>query len=68
MIDSGVSGLRRGAAWLGMVAVLLALTAGGAAAQLTDQDVEQIPAGSQPIKFSHQVHATDLQVPCEVSV
>lgn len=34
-------------------------------AQLTDADVEKIPAGAQPIRFSHKVHATDNQIDCQ---
>ena len=50
--------------------VLLALLwmPGLASAQvelLTDEKVAQIPAGPQPIRFSHQIHAGQDQIPCE---
>jgi hypothetical protein len=39
---------------------------GAASAQLlTEEDLALIPAGSQPIKFSHKVHAGDNMVQCE---
>jgi hypothetical protein len=43
----------------------LLLLASPAAAQLTNEDVAQIPAGSQPIKFSHKVHAGDNRIDCQ---
>lgn len=50
-----------------MTALLLALFATSSLAQnlLTDADVEKIPAGSQPIKFSHKIHAGDNAIPCQ---
>lgn len=48
-----------------LAAAMFALSGGAALAQLTDQDVAKIPAGPQPIKFSHKIHATDIQIPCE---
>jgi hypothetical protein len=47
------------------LALAWALSAGPARAQLTDADVEKIPGGDQPIKFSHRIHATDNKIPCE---
>jgi hypothetical protein len=48
-------------------AFLLALFATTALAQglLTDADIAKIPAGDQPIKFSHKIHAGDNLVPCQ---
>jgi hypothetical protein len=60
-----MGGLRR---WPGRAALLLtlwALPAGLAMAQLKEADLAKIPAGDQPIKFSHRVHATDNKIPCE---
>ncbi len=48
-----------------LAAAMFAISGGAALAQLTDQDVADIPAGPQPIKFSHKIHATDIQIPCE---
>ena len=33
--------------------------------KLTNAQVAQIPAGDQPIRFSHWVHATEYQIPCQ---
>ena len=33
--------------------------------QLTDADVAKIPAGDQPIAFSHKIHAGDNQIDCQ---
>jgi hypothetical protein len=52
---------------LGLLALcLLALGAGTALAQnMTEADLALIPAGTQPIKFSHRVHAMDNQINCQ---
>ena len=52
---------------MAVFAVFLSAPALGQApsAPLTDADVELIPAGSQPIKFSHKVHAGDNQIDCQ---
>lgn len=49
------------------VSILLGaiLAAAPAFAQLTDADVEKIPAGAQPIKFSHRIHAGENQIDCQ---
>ena len=49
-----------GCLFLGML-----LFSATALAQLTDADVEKIPAGPQPIRFSHKIHATDNQIDCQ---
>lgn len=48
-------------------AVLLVLDAATAqqVSNLTNEDVEQIEAGPQPIKFSHKIHAGQNQIDCE---
>ena len=57
--------------WIGMLLAgammlaLLALALPAAAQNLTNEDVAKIPAGSQPIKFSHKVHAGDNQIDCQ---
>ena len=54
--------------WPGRAALLVALwalSAGLALAQLKEEDLAKIPAGDQPIKFSHRIHATDNKIPCE---
>jgi hypothetical protein len=57
--------------WIGMLlaglfaVALLALALPAAAQNLTNEDVAKIPAGSQPIKFSHKVHAGDNQIDCQ---
>jgi len=65
MSELGMAGLwtrvRRGA----IVLAIAILPAGAAFGQLTNEDVAKIPAGDQPIKFSHRIHATDNQIPCE---
>ncbi len=48
----------------GIVAVLSALP-GAAFAQMTEEELAKIPAGSQPIKFSHKVHAGENAIPCQ---
>lgn len=40
-------------------------SAGTASAQLTNEQVAQIPPGPQPIAFSHKIHATTNQIPCQ---
>ena len=50
------------------VAIVLAIATvptSAAWAQLTEDDLAKIPAGPQPIKFSHRIHATDNLIPCE---
>lgn len=62
---------RRYNGWIctgGLVAGLMLtffLFSGIALAQLTDADVEKIPAGPQPIRFSHKIHTTDNQIDCQ---
>ncbi|MDH4224804.1 MAG: cytochrome c family protein [Deltaproteobacteria bacterium] len=34
-------------------------------AELTDAQVAEIPAGDQPIKFSHKIHAGDNKIQCQ---
>jgi len=54
--------------WPGRVMLLVtlwALSAGLTFAQLKEEDLAKIPAGDQPIKFSHRIHATDNKIPCE---
>lgn len=36
-----------------------------ASAQLTNEQVAQIPAGVQPIRFSHKIHAGQDAIPCQ---
>ncbi len=36
-----------------------------AIAQMTEEQLAKIPGGDQPIKFSHQIHAGDNQIPCQ---
>lgn len=65
MSKMGMAGL-----WLRLcrAAIVLAIATvptHAAWAQLTEDDLAKIPAGPQPIKFSHRVHATDNQIPCE---
>ena len=43
----------------------LLFAAGTASAQLTNEQVAQIPAGQQPIAFSHKIHAGDNAIPCQ---
>jgi hypothetical protein len=58
-------------AWFGLLAacaLALALIATGAPARaqnLTNEQVAAIPAGPQPIKFSHRVHAGDNKIDCQ---
>ncbi len=40
-------------------------SAGSAQQLLTEEDLARIPAGAQPIKFSHRVHVTDNQIQCQ---
>lgn len=47
------------------VGLLVFLRAGPALAQMTEEQLAEIPAGRQPIKFSHKVHATDNAIPCQ---
>ena len=49
----------------GLTLLVLCLPAAPALAQLTDADVEKIPAGDQPIRFSHKIHATDNKIDCQ---
>lgn len=62
-------GLRLVGTWgLFWCAVILLATAGlpGISwAQMTEEQLAEIPAGSQPIKFSHKVHAADNLIPCQ---
>lgn len=56
--------------WLGLLlmgafALATLLLATPAAAQLTNEEVAQIPAGPQPIKFSHKIHAGDNNIDCQ---
>ena len=53
---------------LGLLAasLLIQLVQPGASyAQMTEETLAAIPAGSQPIKFSHKIHATDNEIPCQ---
>jgi hypothetical protein len=43
----------------------LSPAAGSAQQLLTDADLEKIPAGPQPIKFSHRIHAGVNQIQCQ---
>lgn len=49
----------------GLAAVCLLLAATPALGQLTDADVEKLPSGGQPIKFSHRIHVTDNKIDCQ---
>jgi hypothetical protein len=60
-----MAGLRRWAGGITLLLTLWVLSAGLAAAQLKEEDLAKIPAGDQPIKFSHRIHATDNKIPCE---
>ena len=40
-------------------------TAGAAQQLLTEEDLAKIPAGAQPIKFSHRIHADVNQIQCQ---
>ena len=57
--------------WIGLLAVgvlalpLLATSAPPGAQTLTNEQVAMTPAGSQPIRFSHRVHAGDTQIDCQ---
>jgi hypothetical protein len=56
----------RSAATAAVAALLLSLLAAPALAQnMTEADLAKIPAGLQPIKFSHKVHAGDNLIPCQ---
>ena len=49
-----------------LTALLFPLLAGVTLAQnMTEADLAKIPAGTQPIKFSHKIHAGDNQIPCQ---
>lgn len=43
----------------------LALSATASAQNMTEEELAKIPAGPQPIKFSHKVHAGVNQIPCQ---
>lgn len=45
--------------------VLLAGLAHPVSAQMTEEQLAEIPGGDQPIKFSHKIHAGDIQIPCQ---
>ena len=56
--------------WIGLLtagalALGLLVLATPAAAQLTNEDVAKIPAGRQPIKFSHRIHAGENSIDCQ---
>ena len=57
--------------WLGVLAAgvfvlaLLGTSAPAGAQTLTNEQVAMIPAGSQPIRFSHRVHAGDNLIDCQ---
>ena len=34
-------------------------------AQMTEEQLAEIPGGDQPIKFSHKIHAGDNLIPCQ---
>jgi hypothetical protein len=53
--------------WVCFALVFLALAqpAFGQMPMITEEQLAEIPAGPQPIKFSHQVHATDNSIPCQ---
>ena len=52
-----------------IAATALLLLAGAfvqpALAQMTEEQLAEIPGGGQPIKFSHIIHAADNQIPCQ---
>ncbi len=51
---------------LGVGAVLAVSGQGAPAlAQMTEEQLAEIPAGPQPIKFSHKVHAAENAIPCQ---
>jgi hypothetical protein len=50
---------------LALGAGLMLLPATASAQLLTEEDLAKIPAGSQPIKFSHKIHAGDNQIQCQ---
>jgi len=43
----------------------LAVPSAWAQTLLTDEDVAKIPAGDQPIAFSHKIHSTDNLIDCQ---
>lgn len=63
-INGTVSAMSR-AILIVMIVMIALLPAGMAWGQLTEEDLAAIPAGPQPIKFSHKIHATDNEIPCE---
>ncbi|MBI4082193.1 MAG: cytochrome c3 family protein [Candidatus Lambdaproteobacteria bacterium] len=70
MTDYGCATGRSGGApaaplFAAALAFALLAWASPAGAQMTEEQLARIPAGPQPIKFSHQVHATDNQIPCQ---
>ena len=54
-----------GAVLLAGAGIGLSPAAGSAQQLLTEGDLEKIPAGPQPIKFSHKIHAGANQIQCQ---
>ena len=60
-----VSRWRKTVTLLVVMGCALIFFAGAGWAQLTEADLSKIPAGDQPIKFSHLIHAGQDAIPCQ---
>ena len=50
---------------LGVLSLWLLAVPGVGQAQVTEEQLAALSAGPQPIKFSHKIHVTDNEVPCQ---